>query len=282
MSFLNKLKLGSQISLNSLFSLTRLLRDVRLKNSEFIDSVSEQCVLVCNGPSLQQSLQAQHALLQGQTLFMMNKAVCYEEFTILKPAYYILCDNDFFSKQQYLYIYELLAQKVNWPMSLVHPHGMLNKNIRSILQTNSNIKTCANRNTLIEGWDWLQNFCFKYKLGMPAQYNVLVFALMIAIWARFKKILIIAADHNWHSQLHTMADNTVLLCDQHYGEVDKLIPYMLHDDGSSFTMAGVLAFLSATFKSYEIIQQYATQNDIAIINASLTSSLDAFPRLPTL
>ncbi len=245
----------------------------------------EICIVLGNGPSVNDYLKNQAAFIQKHPLLCVNAFSHTDEYTRLKPSYYVMLDpvlwsdvNEFGKKT-----IDAIVQKTSWKLQLLLPQQARKATlIRELEKQNANVQIHFYNYTFFEGSSSVAHWFYKHNLAMPQSQNVLVAALFICINIRFKEIYITGADHTWLEQMHVNNDNQLCLKDIHFYEKEQQVSYRpFYTDltkTSTFKMHEILATFGKMFYGYWQIQKYAFTRGTAIYNASETSFIDAFPR----
>ena len=93
--------------------------------------------------------------------------------------------------------------------------------ISAILEKNKNIKLQFFNKTKVNGCLHFSHFFYNRQLGMPRPQNILVAALMLAIYSDYKEIYLAGADNDWIRNLWVDKNNNVRLDDFHFYDKDK-------------------------------------------------------------
>jgi hypothetical protein len=265
--------------LDFLISLVRLIGTTHFRATHKIDRKSEKCIVMGNGPSLLDSLEKNQENLFMIDLIGVNFMAITPEYEKYKPSIYVVCDPFFWSENiseeimaKMKYFYSQLIKKTQWEIQLYMPHQAKNKKIESLLSQNTNINIYYYNKTKIECHKWLKHYLYSRQWGMPRAENVLVAAIMLAIYSDYKEIYIAGADSDYIRNFWIDEKNRLRIYDMHYYEGDNkdvIIPYRIDEICiSSYYM----------FKSYLDINQYAVYRNIKIYNTGLYSFIDAFEK----
>ena len=206
----------------------------------------------------------------------VNFAANAPEFAWLKPEFYILADPHFANTAD-SEVARLIhsINSIDHHMTLLLPHGF-----DSCVFTSPNLSIRHFPATGIEGARFLRDFAINRRLGMPRPRNVLVCAIMCAIWLGFRKIYITGADHTWTRTLSVNEQNTVVSIQPHFycesGDEQERVAAVYRD----VRMHQILESFSIAFKAYHDIADYARRHGIEIYNSTPGSFIDAFDRRP--
>ena len=263
-------------SLKSLVKLAIQSQQPSIKNS---DHNGKRLIILGNGPSLADNLANDMDILLSNDTLSVNFAANTPEFISLRPKYYLLMDPHFFqsppSDPNVTKLFRNLNNEVDWDMTLYLP---VKYSATSIGLSNPHIHI-ENFNTVgIDGFNKLKDIAFDAGRGLPRPRNVLIPSIMAGIWAGYKEIILLGADHSWLKTLEVNDDNYVVSIQPHFykdGEeelkrVATLYRYIhLHE---------LLLRFQIAFKSHHEVKRYADARNIEIYNATPGSYIDAFPR----
>lgn len=245
------------------------------------------CVILGNGPSLNQSLAKHMDVLKKHTLICVNGFALAKEYADLKPRYYVLLDPLLWrdDSEHIKKIITGIIEATTWEIELLVPQKAKNSaTIKRIRQQNPKIKVIYFNYTVFKGFPGIGHFLYKKNLAMPQSQNVLVATLFLGINIHFKNIYIVGADHTWHENLHVNEANQLCLKDVHFYDNENKVNYRLfyrdHQQQDTFRMDEVLHLFSKAFYGYQLIKKYAVLRQVSIYNASEVSFIDAFDRAP--
>lgn len=233
-------------------------------------------VILGNGPGLTQTLAECRPALDALPLMAVNFAASTPEFASLRPEFYVLADPHFFNRTDDPNVCRLMdaLQAVDWQMTLFVPFGAKPR------LTNSRIRIERFPMNAIEGPARFQDALFGARLGMPRPRNVLIPALMTALWLGFKEIYLCGADHSWLSTLSVNERNEVISVQPHFYEEDPGELQRQRIDYLHIPLHSVLESQMIAFRSYHYIERYARRIGAHIYNSTPGSFIDAFPRKP--
>jgi hypothetical protein len=145
----------------------------------------------------------------------------------------------------------------------------------------------------VAGFPSFQYAMFKLQLGMPKAQNVLVAAVALGLWMRYRNVALLGADHSWHQTIALDVNNVVCVRQLHsYGEPPTDTPFLKPSGVSSnltqrplkrddiFRMSELFAAWATVHRSYEQLGVLATRLGSAVYNCSDVSFIDEFPRIP--
>lgn len=252
---------------------------------------SDQCVLLGNGPSLNQSLKDHPEFIKNRTVFCVNFFAISELYEQLKPSIYVIAAPEIgiknvqpHIKERYVRLFLTICEKTEWPIWLYLPFslrrsGFFRNKILNELSRNTNITVRFFNNTPVEGFWRFCRFFFRLNLGMPRPHNVFIPSIFLAINLSFKKIYLLGADHSWLKEIHVDENNNVLINQKHFYDEDHSTPRpMLKKGRDKRRLHEVLIKFVYAFEGYFILERYAQSRQVKIINATPGSYIDAFER----
>ncbi len=271
------------LSAVTLFKVFLLSKPVHLPQA-----VSDELVILGNGPSLNDFLKRHKNFLNGKARLAVNHFAGTEIFTAVKPEYYMInvpefwiedVDDDVLKRRNRLI--DNLIEKTSWPMHLILGTGAKkSEKWQSIARQNPHIRLHYINPTPVEGFKHFRFFCYRYQCGMPRPHNVLIPSLMAGINMGFKKIYIAGADHSWLGELFVADDNTVYLTQRHFYDARTARPDVMKKMGKNRRrLHEILHKFMLSFKAYFDINEYAKQRHVKIYNITKGSFIDAFERL---
>ncbi len=250
-------------------------------------------IIMGNGPSLRSFLDytgAEGAAdLKDFDLEAVNFAALTPEFFVLRPNLYVLADPHFFTlpsaDEKVNRLWENLS-RCDWPMTLWIPASVqlpvpeagqagLTDPARTLP---SNITIRRMNLTPVEGRGPLSNLLIENGLGMPRPRNVLIPAIMTAIWSGYKKIFLVGADHSWSRTLWVDDQNNVVSVQPHFYKDDEAEKERVRAEYAGYHLHDILHSLTVAFRSYFDIKRIAERQGVEIFNATPDSFIDAFPR----
>lgn len=239
----------------------------------------DRIIILANGPSLEKTIELHSDILKATPTLAVNFAAIASEFRNLKPRYYVLADPHFFSDagDENLSRLSEAFKTVDWDLTLFIPAGC-EKAAAKLTGPNPHIELCRFNAVGIEGFNSLCHFAFRHGFAMPRPRNVLIPAIMLAIYIGFKEIILTGADHSWMQSLSVSDDNEVVSVQRHfYAESDSEQTRIRHEY-KGYRLHQIVESFAIAFKSYHDIMNYARAMDVSIYNASPGSFIDAFPR----
>lgn len=253
------------------------------------EDIPKTCVILGNGPSLNETFIKHRTLLESMNLMAVNSYATTSEYLNLKPKYYILNAPILFKPTHQLSalytqlrndILSNIAQKTNWKMYLFVPFvAKKSSYFKEILAQNSNIKPVYYNTTGVEGMANISAFFFNRGWGMPRPHNVIIPAIMTLIKINTKDIYIVGADHSWLSEISVNDKNEALVNQKHFYDENKTRPEKMEDYISRpRRLHEIIHKFYLSFKGYWEIKNYSSKKNVNIYNCSEVSMIDAFER----
>ncbi len=271
--------------INTLVSLVKIILISKF-GKKLPKATTESCVVLGNGPSLKQSLEKHADFFKQHPLVCVNSFSVTEEYTMLKPLYYVILDYSFWKSddKHILSTLEAIKQKTTWEMYLFVPQmSASSKRFEKFCAENKNIKLCYFNYTVFKGFDSIANYFYRKNLAMPQSQNVLVASLFLSINVGYKKIYLFGADHTWHQTLLVNEQNELCLKQVHFYEQEEKINLVPFYKGAhlkeTFRMDEIFVTWAKVFWGYLMLNNYANKQNAKILNASEISFIDAFERI---
>lgn len=261
---------------SSLKSIAKLATSSRKGKLLTKSSRHKPLIIMGNGPSLRDTMTDSADSLRTHTLMAVNFAANAPEFAGLKPEFYILADPHFADTTD-SEVARLIRSinSIDHRMTLLLPLGF-----DTSVFTSPNLTVRHFPAIGIEGARALRDFAIDRRLGMPRPRNVLVCAIMCAIWLGFREIYITGADHTWTRTLSVNDQNVVVSIQPHFytesGSEQERVAAVYRD----VRIHEILESFSIAFKAYHDIADYARRHGIDIYNSTPGSFIDAFDRRP--
>ncbi|MDE6283734.1 MAG: hypothetical protein K2L97_07075 [Muribaculaceae bacterium] len=244
------------------------------------DGDSERPILILgNGPSLKSNLERDMECLQRADTMAVNFFANSPEFMVVKPDYYVLADPHFFDKADSdPNVSKLIANlnTIDFEMTLLIPAVARGRARRLFDNRQLTIETF--NFVAVEGFGWFENMMFGLRCGMPRPRNVLVPAIMTALWLGYKKIYLLGADHSWLSTLSVNDNNEVVSVQPHFYKEDEREVTRIRSEYVRHPLHEVLESMMIAFRSYHRIREYADREGVEVINVTPGSMIDAFVR----
>lgn len=247
---------------------------------------SDRLVVLGNGPSFKNSLESNFEFFKHQELICLNHFGITDYYTELKPKFYItiahdlyLDDTDTMYKEASIKLFNAIADRTTWEMIfLIHREARKEKRWQEILRKNKNIRIVYINLTPAEGFKWLRYSLYKKSLGMVRPHNVMIPSMFFAINAGAKEIILVGAEHSWLKEIHVDKDNNALFFNEHFYNTEKKSQRYTFKGQSYMKLHEILKTLAAAFEGYHILNEYAADMGVKIINCSPESFIDAFEK----
>jgi hypothetical protein len=250
---------------------------------------NKDCIILGNGPSLTNSLHEYKNTLKNYDLICVNNFVKSELFYEIKPNFYILAANILFKPENELStsyielrdeIFNNLKVKTKWKINLMVPfEARKSVYFKKFIAENHFFNPIYFNNTPVEGLKFVNNFLFKFGLGMPRPHNVLIPAIMNCIHLNYKNIYLLGADHSWLKEISVNQKNEALVNQKHFYDLNESRPLKMEDYISRPRLLHeIIHKFYHTFKGYWDIKHYANFKNINIYNSSEYSMIDAFEK----
>lgn len=236
-------------------------------------------IIMGNGPSLADLISTDTEALARSVTMALNFAANADEFTMIKPDFYLLADPHFFAGREsdpnVGRMFGRFNTAVDWPMTLYVPTG---HSAASLGITNPSVRVENFNFVGIEGFRCFENAAYNAGLGMPRPRNVLVPAIMTAIRAGFREIYLTGADHGWLTTLSVTEENEVVSIQPHFYKDNDSEKKRVASVYRDVRLHDILLSFHLAFKSYHAVERYARTKGCHIYNATPGSFIDAFER----
>lgn len=248
---------------------------------------TESCVILGNGPSLNQSLATYKDQLKAYTRICVNEFPRSDAFEQTKPQMYILAAKEYWRNDVLDFYYDIrritfgaLVEKTTWDMVVWLPYESRKyKEFINLFAKNPHLKIHYFNMTPVEGFDSLCHRFFRWSWGIPRPHNVVIPALMIALNMQYKEIYLIGAEHSWLPEISVNEKNEALLHQKHFYDEQTSRPNVMYQAGQRpRRLYEILEKFYLTFRAYFIINDYAQTLKTPIYNATPQSFIDAFER----
>jgi hypothetical protein len=248
---------------------------------------NENCIILGNGPSLNQSIEENQGRLLDYKLICVNHFAESAMYDSIKPQIYVLNapemwrdDVEPFHYEKGENLFRTISDSTKWEIDLFIPYSAKKvKRWQKVIKKNPHIRINYFNSTPIEGYNWFRRICYNNYLGMPRPHNVLIPSLMLSLFMRFKKIYLFGTDHSWMKDMWVTENNEVLLHQKHFYDQETSKPRpMDHLGKGSRRMHEVLQKFVYAFRGYLEINEYSLSRGQEIINCTEGSYIDAFKR----
>ena len=280
-------KEASYFIIRSVNTLTSLLKIIVLSrfNIRMPKIKTESCAILGNGPSLKTSLEKHKDFFQKHSLICVNMFALTEEYSVLKPEFYVLLDPAFWLSDIKVVTDTLEAIKIKttWPIQIFIPQlSSKISRFKELPKLNKHVSIVYFNYSIFNGFKLIGHWLFSKNLAMPQSQNVLVAALFLSINLGFKKIYLFGADHTWHENLHVDENNILCIKNLHFYDKEKIIefiPFKKHTQtDETFKIHEIFTTWGKTFYGYIALENYSKYRSSKIYNASEISFIDAFER----
>lgn len=250
-------------------------------------AVNQECVILANGPSLNQSLAGNRKMLEGKDVYCVNNFPVSNYYQEVRPAFCVMSAPEYWLRDVTdVYVkmrtetFRALAEKTEWPLTLLVPvRARPYKGWDAMLRTNANIRIRYYNTCPVEGLRFVNHFFFNAGIGMPRPHNVLVPSLMIAIRNRYRNVFVYGADHTWLDKITVNDNNEALVNQQHFYDGGNSKPNPMYMLGKRpRKLYEILHKFMLTFRAYWEINDYARKKKVHIVNCTPGSLIDAFER----
>ncbi|MFN8415002.1 MAG: 6-hydroxymethylpterin diphosphokinase MptE-like protein [Cytophagaceae bacterium] len=246
---------------------------------------STDCIVLGNGPSLNQTIEKFEHIVSKATLFCVNNFIVSPYFKKYKPKHYVILDPAYFKmkeKKDVALTLSLLKTDVTWKMNLYIPYFYRKDADVQLFLKHSNINVVFYNYTVIKSAGELPFILYKNKLASPQFYNVLGMAMLTAVNSGYKKVWLVGADHNWLDGIKVGEDNIPYRLDMHFYDTKDNVarkPIVEPVSGRVVDMFTLYWSMASVFKSYNVVKKYSEYRNMKIVNASEYSNLDQFERV---
>ncbi len=251
---------------------------------------SRRLAILGNGPQLKEQLPKlieQKAWTEAD-MMAGNFFALSEEFSTIKPKYYVLSDPMFFRKAGYTEriadLYKALA-KVEWQMTLYVQHYNPEKfDYRAAIGHNPNIRIVKFHSTLFRGFRSVEFWCYRHGLGSGNWGTVVQNGILTGIHIGYKTIELYGVDHTLLDGLMVDEKNRLCRTASHYYDTTKVEPQPIYYNATNpprpYSMAGYLSETAELFRGHEVLRDYAAEQGVRIVNRTAGSLIDAYERNP--
>jgi len=254
-----------------------------------LNSGKSQVRVLGNGPCLEADLNRSFfSTSKDYDHFCVNGFVLYEEYEFIRPSVYFLLDPFFVTRnvpenlsEKQFNILRLLNDKTHWSMVLVVPPSADINFLRENMK-NKNIEIKKINAVCLRSYKYgyLSNYLLKTGFFGPEVTNVLIYALLIAVLAGYKKIEVYGADMSLHKDLVLNQENNKLYYkSRHHKERDVLVPFkkvpLMRE---SWSMGEILEVCAKNFFAHDVIARFSRDMGVSIVNKSSFSFIDAYDR----
>ena len=250
---------------------------------------SRRLAVLGNGPSLRDELPRLIARREWERTDMMavNFFALGDEFTIVRPQYYVLSDPQFFRRagrsERVENLYRALGERVNWPMTLyVQYYNPERFDYRAAVGANPNIRIVPFHTLVFRGLRSVEFWCYRHGLGSGNFGTVVQNGEFIGLLLGYRQIDLYGVDHTLLDGLTVDDRNRLCRTQSHYYDTAPAAPEPIFvnatDPPRPYTMHTYLAETAELFRGHEVLRDYARSIGARIVNRTRGSMIDAYER----
>lgn len=250
---------------------------------------SRRLAVLGNGPSLRDELPRLIARRECERTDMMavNFFALGDEFTIVRPQYYVLSDPQFFRRagrsERVENLYRALGERVNWPMTLyVQYYNPERFDYRAAVGANPNIRIVPFHTLVFRGLRSVEFWCYRHGLGSGNFGTVVQNGEFIGLLLGYRQIDLYGVDHTLLDGLTVDDRNRLCRTQSHYYDSAPAAPEPIFvnatDPPRPYTMHTYLAETAELFRGHEVLRDYARSIGARIVNRTRGSMIDAYER----
>ena len=248
---------------------------------------SRRLAVLGNGPSLRDELPRLIARREWERTDMMavNFFALGDEFTIVRPQYYVLSDPQFFRRagrsERVENLYRALGERVNWPMTLyVQYYNPERFDYRAAVGANPNIRIVPFHTLVFRGLRSVEFWCYRHGLGSGNFGTVVQNGEFIGLLLGYRQIDLYGVDHTLLDGLTVDDRNRLCRTQSHYYDSAPAAPEPIFvnatDPPRPYTMHTYLAETAELFRGHEVLRDYARSIGARIVNRTRGSMIDAY------
>ena len=238
---------------------------------------SRRLAVLGNGPSLRDELPRLIARREWERTDMMavNFFALGDEFTIVRPQYYVLSDPQFFRRagrsERVENLYRALGERVNWPMTLyVQYYNPERFDYRAAVGANPNIRIVPFHTLVFRGLRSVEFWCYRHGLGSGNFGTVVQNGEFIGLLLGYRQIDLYGVDHTLLDGLTVDDRNRLCRTQSHYYDSAPAAPEPIFvnatDPPRPYTMHTYLAETAELFRGHEVLRDYARSIGARIVN----------------
>jgi hypothetical protein len=241
-----------------------------------------------NGPSMNVDSSSLTKHIDNSDFYCVNNFCDHELYSSLKPVCYFFLDKYFYSEnahKSWIKKRESTFKRINevtdWEMQIFIPYEADEDIFKKYInRTNISIVKVNLMPTTLRMDQWKGRFLLSTGFFTPPDYNVLIYAIYFSVWAKYKKINIWGADLSFHKDVDVDQDsNDLIIHMRHFNEKDKIEVLKKNPEKKDkLKMSELLEMSAITFRAHEIINEFAVERSVEIINRSNYSLIDAYKR----
>jgi hypothetical protein len=161
------------------------------------------CVIL-TGPSLSgEEKEILDAVHEGTQVMCVNSFANNSFFSNVKPRYYCIYDRSYFTEDSELAnkVAESIVNNVDWPMCILIPHFAKGSRFAELVNENLQVEIIYIRYYGFDNNDIVSRFFARKGLAHGRIYNVLVYALYLAIVMNYKRISIYGCSFDFYKSI---------------------------------------------------------------------------------
>lgn len=250
---------------------------------------SRRLAILGNGPSLGEQLPKLIERKEWAEVDMMavNFFALSEEFTVVRPKYYVISDPMFFRKagqsERVMTLYKALAERVTWRMTLyVQYYNPEHFDYSAAIAANPNIRIVPFHSIVFHGFRSVEFWMYRRGLGSGNFGTVVQNGEFIGILLGYKQIELYGVDHTLLEGLCVDDENRLCRTQSHYYDTTPQAPKPIYYNATNpprpYTMSEYLAETAELFRGHEVLRDWATKEGVRIVNRTRGSMIDAYER----
>lgn len=252
---------------------------------------SRRMAILGNGPSLKEQLPCLIAQREWEKADMLavNFFALSEEFSVIKPKYYLISDPMFFRRaghsERIDALYKALAERITWPMTLyVQYYNPEHFDYGKAIGHNPNICIVRFHSIVFRGFRKVEFWCYRRGLGSGNFGTVVQNGEFIGIQLGYKHIDLYGVDHTLLDGLCVDDKNRLCRTQSHYYDTTPPAPEPIYVNATNpprpYSMHSYLAETAELFRGHEVLRDWARDEGVRIVNHSRGSMIDAYEREP--
>ena len=287
----NKLKfLPFDLPIFIILIIRSLISPKEIYNKKLIPklNINKKLLIIANGPSLKKDIKRIRQISESCDVFAVNYFALSEYFYEIKPDFYFLFDQKFWSKKvndKIISNANSLVEKlsnINWDMVLICNEVGYSK-LKVIAKRNKHVTLIKVRNNPCDlKLESLHLFAINNYICTPNfGRNVFILALWYALLIGKNNIEIYGADFSQFKEFEIdQKNNNTLTNESHF------YPFMdgIHKNQSKYKIKKERKIhqriyeISLMFKQIYLLSKIAEKNNVRVVNYSSSSYLDCFRR----